>query len=114
MDKLKLPKKEIVREYLISGSRDKTIKIWESKSGCCVITLLGHDNWVNDLAFHPNGKYLLSASDDKSIRIWDLSNGRCYKKLLNAHNHFVTCIDMRFKTVVSGSVDNTIKVWSCR
>jgi len=33
---------------------------------------IGHDGWVNDLVFHPNGKYLLSASDDKSVRIWDL------------------------------------------
>jgi platelet-activating factor acetylhydrolase IB subunit alpha len=36
------------------------------------MTFIGHDGWVNDLVFHPNGKYLLSASDDKSVRIWDL------------------------------------------
>lgn len=105
---------ELQREYLASGSRDKTIKIWEAKSGRCVITLIGHDNWVNDLVFHMNGRFLISASDDKSIRVWDLNNGRCYKKLLNAHDHFVTTIDFRGKTVITGSVDNTLKVWSCR
>mmetsp|Transcript_25129 Transcript_25129/g.17797 ORF Transcript_25129/g.17797 Transcript_25129/m.17797 type:complete len:88 (-) Transcript_25129:351-614(-) len=66
----------VVRDYLASGSRDKTIKIWEAKSGRCVLTLLGHDNWVTDLVFHPSGRFLLSVSDDKSLRIWDLSNGR--------------------------------------
>ena len=105
---------ELQRDYLASGSRDKSIKIWEAKSGRCVITLIGHDNWVNDLVFHPNGRFLISASDDKSMRVWDLNNGRCYKKLLSAHDHFVTSIDMRGKTLVSGSVDNCLKVWSCR
>lgn len=42
-----------VKDYLASGSRDKKIKIWEVKSGRCVITLVGHDNWVTDLSFHP-------------------------------------------------------------
>lgn len=42
-----------VRDYLASGSRDKTIKIWEVKNSRCVFTLIGHDNWVTDLCFHP-------------------------------------------------------------
>lgn len=72
---------DIQRDYLASAARDKVIKIWEVRNSRCVITLVGHDNWVTDLVFHPNGKYLLSSSDDKSIRIWDLSNGRCCKRL---------------------------------
>mmetsp|Transcript_39442 Transcript_39442/g.29132 ORF Transcript_39442/g.29132 Transcript_39442/m.29132 type:complete len:104 (+) Transcript_39442:1157-1468(+) len=83
------------KDYLASGSRDKTIKIWEVKGGRCVLTLSGHDNWVNDLAFHPNGRFLLSVSDDKSIRIWDLSNGRCHRKILQAHENFLSSIDMK-------------------
>jgi platelet-activating factor acetylhydrolase IB subunit alpha len=80
----------------------------------CVITLVGHDSWVTGIVFHPNGKYLLSSSDDKSIRIWDLSNGRTFKKIQNAHDQFVSTIDMKAKVVVTGSVDKTIKVWTCR
>lgn len=99
---------------MASGSRDKTIKLWDAKNGRCVLTLTGHDNWVTSLIFHPNGKYLLSTSDDKSIRIWDLSNGRCYRKMVDVHDHFITCIDMKAKVVITGSVDTTAKVWSCR
>jgi platelet-activating factor acetylhydrolase IB subunit alpha len=105
---------EEAKDYLVSGSRDKTIKIWEVKNSRCVVTLTGHDNWVNEVAFHPNGRFLLSVSDDKSIRVWDLNNGRCYKKMLNAHSHFICSIDMKQKVVVTGSVDNTAKVWNCR
>lgn len=85
----------VVRDYLASGSRDKTIKIWEVKNARCVITLVGHDNWVTDLCFHPNGRFLISVSDDKSLRCWDLSSGRCSKKLLNIHNHFVTSVAIK-------------------
>lgn len=79
-----------------------------------MLTLIGHDNWVTDLVFHPNGKFLLSTSDDKSIRVWDLSNGRCFRKMLNAHDHFVTTIDIKQKVVVTGCVNTIVKVWTCR
>ena len=60
------------RDFLASGSRDKSIKLWEAKSGKCILTLVGHDNWISDLVFHTNGKYLISVSDDKTMRVWDL------------------------------------------
>ena len=94
-----------MRDYLASGSRDKTIKVWEVKNLRCIITLIGHDNWVTDLCFHPSGRYLLSVSDDKSLRVWDLSSGRNTKKLLGIHAHFVTSITVKQKTVITGSVD---------
>ncbi|BGO89457.1 hypothetical protein NBRC10512v2_001415 [Rhodotorula toruloides] len=75
--------------FAATGSRDKTIKIWDAVSGQCLKTLVGHDNWIRALVFHPSGKFLLSASDDKTIRTWDLATGRCLKTL-EAHSHFVT------------------------
>jgi platelet-activating factor acetylhydrolase IB subunit alpha len=79
-------------EFIATGSRDKTIKIWDGR-GTLINTLVGHDNWVRGLVFHPGGKYLLSASDDKTIRCWDLTQeGRCVKTVEDAHGHFVSCI----------------------
>ncbi|GAA5929671.1 hypothetical protein JCM10213_006432, partial [Rhodosporidiobolus nylandii] len=80
---------KVVGAFAATGSRDKTIKIWDAVSGQCLKTLVGHDNWVRALVFHPSGKFLLSASDDKTIRTWDLLTGRCLK-VLEAHSHFVT------------------------
>lgn len=79
-------------EYFATGSRDKSIRIWDAR-GTLIKTLLGHDNWVRGLVFHPGGKYLLSVADDKTLRCWDLSQeGKLVKTLDEAHGHFVSCI----------------------
>ena len=79
-------------EFLATGSRDKTIRLWDSR-GTLIKTLIGHDNWVRGLVFHPGGKYLLSVSDDKTIRCWDLTQEcKCVRTVSDAHQHFVSCI----------------------
>ena len=77
--------------------------------------LSGHDGWVNRLVFHHNGKYLISASDDKSVRIWSLAqSGACVRKMLDSHNHFIQCLAISAKSVATGSVDKTVKIWELR
>ncbi|EAS36333.3 nuclear distribution protein PAC1 [Coccidioides immitis RS] len=79
-------------EFVATGSRDKTIKVWDSR-GTLIKTLVGHDNWIRALVFHPGGKYLLSVSDDKTLRCWDLSQEcKCVRTVSDAHGHFVSCI----------------------
>mmetsp|Transcript_20661 Transcript_20661/g.40560 ORF Transcript_20661/g.40560 Transcript_20661/m.40560 type:complete len:453 (+) Transcript_20661:2573-3931(+) len=99
--------------HVVSGSRDRTVKIWQVASGICLMTLAGHDNWVRAVAFQPNGKYLMTASEDKSIRIWDLEQQRCVRTVANAHTHFITCMAAHPKLalVATGSVDTELALW---
>ncbi|KAM6533990.1 Lissencephaly-1 [Fusarium falciforme] len=88
----KAPPASSTAEFMATGSRDKTIRLWDSR-GTCIKTLIGHDNWVRSLVFHPSGKFLLSVSDDKTIRCWDLSQeGKCVKTLEGMHEHFITSL----------------------
>jgi len=88
----KLPPASSAAEFMATGSRDKTIKLWDAR-GNCLKTLVGHDNWVRALVFHPGGKYLLSVSEDKTLRCWDLSQeGKHVKELVDAHEGFITCL----------------------
>ena len=104
------------REMLVSGSRDKTIMLWDIWKATCLVVLRGHDNWVRGLLFHPSGRYLYSCADDKTIRIWDCKTARAAKVLVDAHDHFVTCIALnpRYPLLASGSVDKAVRVWECR
>jgi len=100
--------------YLISGSRDRTIKLWHVASGTCLKTLAGHDNWVRSVLFHPSGKFIVSAADDKTIQVWDLSkNGRVIKRIDKAHELFVTCLDWNRNVplLASGGTDSLVKIW---
>ncbi|KAJ5107534.1 nuclear migration protein NudF [Penicillium angulare] len=78
--------------FVATGGRDKTIKLWDLQGGL-IKTLVGHDNWVRGLVFHPGGRFLLSVGDDRSIKCWNLAEGaRLWKTLDNIHDGFISCI----------------------
>ncbi len=74
--------------FLVSASRDKTIKIWELATGFCTRTLHGHAEWVRSAIPSDDGRWLLSCSTDQTARIWDLSTGET-KVELRDHDHVV-------------------------
>jgi FOG: WD40 repeat len=57
---------------LASGSKDKTILIWDLATSRQLYVLKGHTNDVRALSFSPNGLILASASSDETVRIWTL------------------------------------------
>lgn len=113
-DQNKLSKK-IEKEYLLTCSRDKTIKLFDVYAGNCIYTFAGHDNWVRCMAIHPSGKYLITTGDDRSIRVWDLKSGRCMKKLERVHEKFIVtlAIHNKLNLLVTGSNDLNIKFFEC-
>jgi len=54
---------------VITGSRDKTVKIWDVRSGKCLRTLEGHENTIWSMALTLDGK-VITGSSDHTIRIW--------------------------------------------
>lgn len=60
------------RDIIASGSNDKTIKLWDSETGECLLTLEGHTDLIRTLAYDPKSRRLISGSYDATVRIWDL------------------------------------------
>lgn len=56
---------------LASGSIDKTVRLWDIKSGECKRILKGHTGQVNCVLFSPNDHFLATGSDDATIRLWE-------------------------------------------
>ena len=104
------------KEYVISASRDKTIKLFDITNSSCLYTFEGHDNWVRNILIHPSGKYLVSTGDDRSIRVWELKNGRCVKKLEKLHEKFIVSLAIHgdLNLLVTGGNDLCIKLWDCK
>src|SRR5688500_14926382 len=62
--------------YVASGSKDKSAKLWEMSTGREVRSFLGHEATVTSLEFSSDAKTLITGSNDKSIRLWDVSTGK--------------------------------------
>jgi WD40 repeat protein len=60
----------------VSGSWDKTIKVWDLASGLCERTLDGHSNIVMSVALSTCGKHLVSGGYDHTIKVWDARHYR--------------------------------------
>jgi len=57
-------------QTLVSGSKDKTIKVWNLQTGVLKTTLTGHSDSVNSVAISPDGETIVSGSGDNTIKIW--------------------------------------------
>jgi WD40 repeat protein len=100
-------------QTLVSGSADKTIKIWNLSTGQEIRTLAGHSNPVNSIVISPDGQTLVSGSADKTIKIWNLSTGQEIRTLTGHSNPVNSlAISSDWQTLVSGSADKTIKIWN--
>ncbi len=58
--------------WIATGSKDKTIRIWEFPGGRCVRTLQGQDLSVDALCFSRSRSFLLSFAAGQALRIWDV------------------------------------------
>lgn len=65
---------------LLSGSRDKKIKIWDLSSGECVSTLDEHMDIIYGLKVLDD-KEMISFSRDKTIKIWNIQEEKCIKTI---------------------------------
>jgi WD40 repeat protein len=96
----------------ISASDDRTLKIWDIKTGTELLTLTGHTSSVSAVAIAPDGKTAISASGDKTLKIWDTETGT-EVRTLTGHINPVTAVAIApdGKTAISASQDNTLKIW---
>lgn len=102
-------------KYLVSGSRDKTVRIWDLDTQRLMLPpLVGHKASVLCLQFdeRPSQDLVVSGGSDCNVIMWQFSTGRMIKKLEKAHGESV--LNLRFDDtyLVTCSKDKTIKVWN--
>nr|CAG8536324.1 343_t:CDS:2 [Entrophospora candida] len=94
--------------YIVSCSKDCTIKVWNVITGELKRTLYGHFGPVNAIQLKDNR--IISASGDALIKLWDLNTGVCIRDFVG-HTRGLACVQFDGRWVVSGSNDKTIKIW---
>jgi WD40 repeat protein len=99
-------------EYALSGSDDKTLRLWEISTGREIRVLKGIKDYITAIAISQNGKYVLTGNDDKIIRLWNISSGNQIKYFIG-HTGGVTSVAFSpdGKHALSGSNDKTLRLW---
>lgn len=95
-------------KLLMTGSYDKTVKIWNTDTGELIRTLTGHEMGVKSLVF--DDQKLITGGLDATIKVWNWRTGECISSY-PGHREGVISVDFLDKLIVSGSADKTVKVW---
>jgi F-box and WD-40 domain protein 1/11 len=80
--------------WIVSGSNDCKIKVWDAQTGACLRTLVGHTALVRALAFDPASRRLVSAGYDRTVKVWDLKEGVLVREFKGEHASHI--FDVRF------------------
>ncbi|TKA65252.1 hypothetical protein B0A55_11382, partial [Friedmanniomyces simplex] len=103
--------------HLVSGSRDRTIRIWDLNTYRLKgEPLRGHDASVLCLQFdeRPEHDIIVSGGSDAYVIVWRFSTGELLRKMTNAHDESVLNLRFDDRYIVTCSKDRSIKVWSRR
>ncbi len=92
---------------------DKTIRIWDVKTGKVIHTLKGHTDNIDGMCVSANGKTILSGGSDGTARLWDVTTGKELKKFDGHKKAGVpgVVIAPDGKTAVTGDTSGTIIAW---
>ena len=111
------PSRRTAKTALTSASDNKTVRLWDARSGRGAIDARGPFA-LGQLAvahFSPDGKTLASASRDQTVRLWDARSGAALSTL-EGHSSWVRSVAFSpdGKTLASASDDNTVRLWGAR
>ena len=113
-------------QRILSCSDDNTIKLWDlnqissssaNENDSCIRTFVGHTNSVWCLCLFDQ-HHFISGSSDKTVKLWHIDQPDKPVCTLNGHEGTVHCVQVledyhhdHRKLILSGSFDETIRVW---
>lgn len=114
---------DIARRYLVTGSNDEHIRIYDLQKRKELGTLLSHQGTVTTLRFsseateqdhtQKSGKWLLSGSEDGKIIIWRTKDWEMFGTL-KGHQGRINDLDIHpsGRVAISVSTDKTVRLWN--
>ena len=98
----------VAGNYIITGSSDKTVKVWDLTTGACIHTLTGHTGSIMSVAVADN--HIITVSRDKTAKVWNLTTGTCAHTLTGLQV-WLNSVAIAGNYIVTGSNDATVRVW---
>jgi WD40 repeat protein len=101
---------------IASASDDKTVKVWDARSGAEVATLRGHTQPVSSVCFSPDGSRIASRSSlETTVKVWEAKSGTEVASL-RGHTDVLNSVAYSpdGSRIATASKDKTVKLWDAR
>ncbi|KAI8146978.1 WD40-repeat-containing domain protein [Fennellomyces sp. T-0311] len=99
------------RQFIISGSRDHSVKLWDLDNHTCVASQTHHEGSVLCLKISSDNEWMVSGSSDGTCVIWQLDELRPIGRLRGHTSGVLDVCIVENKYIVTASRDATVRVW---
>lgn len=94
--------------YMLTGSLDNTLRLWDTSSGRTLRKFFGHLEGVWALA--ADSLRVISGAEDRMVKIWDIQTGKC-TRTVPGHTGPISCIGLSDSKMVTGSEDTEVRIY---
>lgn len=105
-------------EYAVTASWDRSLRLWNLRTGEAKCKLLKHTKDVLACAFSPDDRQIVSGGRDNVVRVWNVMGECMHEFTQNCHSDWISSVcfspSLEQPLVVSGGWDNAVKVWDLK
>ena len=96
---------------VLTGSFDKTARLWDAASGAPIGPPLTHQGSVEAVAFSRDGKTMLTLGTD-AARVWDAATGRLIGSPITQPERFSSAtFSPDGRRILTGSIEKSARLW---
>ena len=100
-------------EFIVSGSTDSSVKVWDVRNKTCIQTYTGHNKEITCVRFSPDGRWVASTSKDGKLLMWDLVADKLLHSVKMDASAYLTSFEFNPSELVVAAVTSTrsVRLW---
>lgn len=97
--------------FLVGSFNDKTLRIWETKTGKCLTQIKDSLGPSKTISFSKENKFLLTSSNHTAASVWDIENKRLLRRLESNSSYFKSIKFTNKENIILLNTDDEVWIW---